>query len=154
MHANEIMKRSRGTARRTAGTVPDAAQFSLSSGKPSAKKQMKQLKRLRRIQTAVDIGAQGDSVLIRTFVPSVPPPGRTLPGRQVETTMWRVSTGEATLRAETGAGVGAGHGAMRGMVQQLAAIPVRAEDTARACSADASNAGDTDTPASAFVVTR
>ena len=112
------MKRARGTARafgtaRCAAESSPNAHFCLGSGKPSAKKQMKQLKRLRRIQTAVDTAAQGNTILIRTFVPSVPPPGKTLPGRQIQTTMWRVSMDDAISLAEVGAGARRAGGEMQ-----------------------------------------
>ena len=51
---------------------------------------MKQLKRLRRIQTAVDTGAQGDSILIRISVPSVSLPARRSPAAGADHNVARV----------------------------------------------------------------
>ena len=54
------------------------------------------------MQTAVEQGA-GNTLLIRTFVPSTPPPGRTLPDRQVQTTLWSVGDGGGLSAAPVGA---------------------------------------------------
>lgn len=57
-------------------------------------KKTRALARLRRCHTTVEPAKQGRLLKVRTYCPSEPPPGETLPDRQVETAMTTIATPE------------------------------------------------------------
>jgi len=65
-----------------------------SPDKEAVTKKMRALARLRRCHTTVEPAKQGRLLKVRTYCPSEPPPGQTLPDRQVQTDLTTIATPE------------------------------------------------------------